>query len=189
MSGVVSRRVLAALIMSTAFAAPAFAEGYKVIDRIKLPDGGWDYITSDADRGLVYRTRTDGADVIDVKTGKVSQLKNTGNGHMVVVVEGTTLGVLPLRMPAKTIRIIDTAADKVVADVPGGEGPDGAAYDPFSKHVFVANHNGGTVTEVDPSAARASRRSRSARRASSNFPPPTVPDTSSSISRSRASSA
>jgi DNA-binding beta-propeller fold protein YncE len=41
-------------------------------------------------------------------------------------------------------------ADKIVADVPGGEGPDGAVYDPFSKHVFVANHNGGTVTEVDP---------------------------------------
>jgi hypothetical protein len=34
--------------------------------------------------------------------------------------------------------------------VPGGEAPDGAVYDPFSKHVFVANHNGGAVTEVDP---------------------------------------
>ena len=37
---------------------------------------------------------------------------------------------------------------------PGGEGPDGATYDPFSKHVFVANHNGGDVTEVDPVAGK-----------------------------------
>ena len=110
MSRVMSRSVMAALAVSAAFAAPAFAEGYKVIDRIKLPDGGWDYITSDAARGLIYRTRTDGADVIDVKTGKVSQLANTGNGHMVVVVAGTTLGVLPLRQPVQIRRLGDRIA-------------------------------------------------------------------------------
>jgi len=145
-----TRMLVAALALSAALAAPALAEGYKVVDRIKMPDGGWDYIVSDPDHGRIYRTRTDGADVIDVKTGKVSALANTGNGHMVVVVPGTTLGVLPLRVPAKTIRIFDIATDKVVADVPGGEAPDGATYDPFSKHVFVINHNSSDVTEVDP---------------------------------------
>ena len=145
-----SRSMIAALVLSAAFAAPAFAEGYKVVDRIKLPDGGWDYIVSDPDHGRIIRTRNDGADLIDVKTGKVSTLKNNGNGHMIVPVPGSALGVIPLRMPEKTIRIMDAVADKIVADVPGGEAPDGAVYDPFSKHVFVANHNGGTVTEVDP---------------------------------------
>jgi DNA-binding beta-propeller fold protein YncE len=149
-----TRMLVAALALSAALAAPALAEGYKVVDRIKMPDGGWDYIVSDPDHGRIYRTRTDGADVIDVKTGKVSALANTGNGHMVVVVPGTTLGVLPLRVPAKTIRIFDIATDKVVADVPGGEGPDGATYDPFSKHVFVINHNSSDVTEVDPVAGK-----------------------------------
>jgi DNA-binding beta-propeller fold protein YncE len=129
---------------------PAFAAEYKVVDRIKLPDGGWDYVVSDPEHGRIIRTRTDGADLIDVKTGKVTTLKNNGNGHMIVPVPGTALGVIPLRMPEKMIRIMDTMADKIVADVPGGEGPDGAVYDPFSKHVFVANHNGGTATEVDP---------------------------------------
>jgi YVTN family beta-propeller protein len=149
-----SRTLVTALALSAALATPALAAEYKIVDRISLPDGGWDYITSDPEHGRIYRTRTDGADVIDVKTGKVSQLKNTGNGHMVVPVPGTTLGVLPLRTPAKTIRIIDTATDKVVADVPGGEAPDGAAYDPFSKHVFVINHNGGDATEVDAVAGK-----------------------------------
>jgi hypothetical protein len=147
---VMNRRILAALAFTVATAVPAVAAEYKVVDRIKLPDGGWDYIVSDPEHGRIIRTRTDGADLIDVKTGKVATLKNTGNGHMIVPVPGTNLGVLPLRMPAMTNRIIDVAADKVVADVPGGDAPDGAAYDPFSKHVFVANHNGGTVTEVDP---------------------------------------
>ena len=147
-----TRMLFAALALSAAFAAPALAADptYKVVDRIKLPDGGWDYIVSDAEHGRIIRTRTDGADLIDVKTGKVTTLKNNGNGHMIVPVPGTALGVIPLRMPEKMIRIMDTMADKIVADVPGGEAPDGAVYDPFSKHVFVANHNGGTVTEVDP---------------------------------------
>lgn len=150
-----SRTTLAALLLTAAAAMPASAAEYKLVDQIKLPDGGWDYIVSDPEHGHIIRTRTDGADLIDVKTGKVSALKNTGNGHMIVPVPGTTLGVLPLRMPEKTARIFDMAADKVVADVPAGEAPDGAAYDPFSKHVFVANHNGGDVTEVDPAAGKA----------------------------------
>src|ERR1700751_5509976 len=140
-----SRTTLAALLLTVAAAMPASAAEYKVVDKIMLPDGGWDYIVSDPGHGHIIRTRTDGADLIDVKTGKVSALKNTGNGHMIVPVPGTNLCVLPLRMPAMTNRIMDVAADKVVADVPGGDGPDGAVYDPFSKHVFVANHNGGTV--------------------------------------------
>ena len=149
-----SRTTLAALFLTAAAAMPASAAEYKLVDQIKLPDGGWDYIVSDPEHGRIIRTRTDGADLIDAKTGKVSTLKNTGNGHMIVPVPGTNLGVLPLRMPEKTNRIIDVAADKVVADVPGGEAPDGAVYDPFSKHVFVANHNGGDVTEVDPVAVK-----------------------------------
>ena len=148
------RVALTALALSAAFAVPASAAEYKIVDRIKLPDGGWDYIVSDAEHGRISRTRTDGADLIDVKTGKVTTLKNNGNGHMIVPVPGTALGVIPLRMPEKTIRIMDTMADKIVADVPGGEAPDGAVYDPFSKHVFVANHNGGDVTEVDPVAGK-----------------------------------
>jgi DNA-binding beta-propeller fold protein YncE len=151
---VMNRTTLAALLLTVATAVPAFAAEYKVVDRIKLPDGGWDYVVSDAEHGRIIRTRTDGADLIDVKTGKVTTLKTNGNGHMIVPVPGTALGVIPLRMPEKTIRIMDTMADKIVADVPGGEAPDGAIYDPFSKHVFVGNHNGGTVTEVDPAGGK-----------------------------------
>src|ERR1700746_2798585 len=107
---VMNRTTLAALLLTAATAVPAFAADYKVVDHIKLPDGGWDYIVSDAEHGRIIRTRTDGADLIDIKTGKVTTLKNNGNGHMIVPVPGTTLGVIPLRMPEKMIRIMDTMA-------------------------------------------------------------------------------
>jgi hypothetical protein len=156
-----SRILVAALAVSAALATPALvtpalADGYKIIERFKMPDGGWDYASSDPAKGRIYWARNEGfTDIIDVKTGKLSQLKNTGNGHLAVPVAGTTLVVLPLRDPPKMIRILDTATDKIVADVAGGETPDGATYDPFSKHVFVADRNASEVTEVDAQAGKA----------------------------------
>ena len=151
------RTVLAALAVSAVVAVPAWAAEYKIVDRFKMPDGGWDYASSDPEKGRIYWSRNEGVtDIIDVKTGKLSQLKNTGNAHLAVPVAGTDLVVLPLRMPAKTIRILDAVADKIVADVGGGETPDGATYDPFSKHVFVADRDPSEVTEVDAQAGKSS---------------------------------
>jgi DNA-binding beta-propeller fold protein YncE len=152
-----TRVQVAALALSVVLASPAFAAdtNYKIVDRIKMPDGYWDYGASDADHGRVLWTRDEVIDVIDVKTGKISQLRNSGSGHVAVPVAGTTLMVLPLRAPPKTARIFDAATEKVVADVPAGEFPDGATYDPFSKHVFVADRNSSELTEIDAQAGKA----------------------------------
>ena len=146
---------LGAIILSLAVpvAALAAAPDYKVVERIKIPDGGFDYVTFDSATGRVYIARTDFTTVIDAKTGATSQLKSASHGHMVVPVAGTTLGVLP--QGAGTVLIADTSKDVAVATIPGGMGPDGATYDPFSKFVFVMNHRGGDATVIDPIAGKA----------------------------------
>lgn len=150
------KSILAVLTLSVALATPVMASGvhYKIADKFKMPNGSWDYGSSDLAKGVVYFVSGDHTDVIDTKTHKVSTLKSTGNGHMAVVVEGTSLIVVPLRSPKNTIRIVDTATDAVVADLPGGNSPDSAVYDSFSKHVFVVNHRGSTLTEIDPIAKK-----------------------------------
>jgi DNA-binding beta-propeller fold protein YncE len=132
---------------------PALAAdpSYKTVERFQMPDGYWDYATSDPSKSRIYWARSNFTDMIDVKTNTLSQLKSAG-GHMAVPVPGTTLVVLPLRSPAKTVRIVDTATDKAVGELPAGDAPDGATYDSFSKHVFVVNHNSSNVTEIDPLA-------------------------------------
>jgi DNA-binding beta-propeller fold protein YncE len=50
------------------------------------------------------------------------------------------------------VRIVDMASDKMLADIPAGQNPDGAVYDSFSKSVFVMNHDSGEATMVDPIA-------------------------------------
>jgi len=152
-----TRLSLSAALLSLPLIAPALAAdpSYKIVDRIKMPNGYWDYGAADPSKGLIYWSRTDSADVIDAKTGKLSQLKSAGNAHLALPVPGTTLLVLPLRSPPKTVRIVDAATDKAVSEIPVGDQPDGMAYDPFSKHVFVVNHSGSDVTEIDPVAGKA----------------------------------
>src|SRR5258705_8974626 len=141
--------LVSALLSSAAFAA---SPSYKIVDRIKVPDGGFDYATFDPATRHVLMARTDFTTVIDVKTGKVSQLASAARAHMAVPIPGTTLIAMPQR--EGEIRIVDMATDKVLADVPGGKNADGAAYDPSSKLFFSMDNDRGESTVVDPLAAR-----------------------------------
>jgi len=142
------------LVLSVALTTPAFAAepAYKIVDRIKVPDGGFDYATYDPATGHILMARPDFTTVIDTKTGKLSQLSSAARGHMALPIPGTTLIVLPQRQG--TIRIADAAADKVLADLPGGKNPDGATYDPVTKYVFVMNRESAEATVVDPVARK-----------------------------------
>lgn len=132
---------------SIANAATAPAPNYKIVDRIKVPDGGFDYANFDPATNRIYMPRADITTVIDVKTTQVSQLKNAARGHIFLPIPGTTLAVLTQR--TGTVRIYDIVKDAVVADIPAGKNPDGAVYDPFSKLVFAMNHDSGNATVVD----------------------------------------
>jgi YVTN family beta-propeller protein len=149
------RIALAVSLMAIAFASqPRAAEqvNYKILDRIKVPDGAFDYANYDPRTGNIYMARQDVTTVIDPKTGKVSELKNAVRGHMALPLPGTNLILLPQRQG--TIRIVDTSNDSTVADLLAGKNPDGAAYDTFSKLVFVMNHDGGDSTVVDPTTRK-----------------------------------
>jgi DNA-binding beta-propeller fold protein YncE len=69
---------------------------------------------------------------------------------MAMPIPGTNLLLPP--QGKGTITVVDGKTDKSVAELPGGKGPAGAAYDPFSRMVFVMNHNGGDARVVDPVA-------------------------------------
>jgi hypothetical protein len=144
-----------ALILSVAFSASALAAAatnYKITDRIKVQDGGFDYATFDAANGRVLMARPDLTTVIDVKTGKVSELKSAVRGHIAMPIPGSPLLIVTQR--AGNVLIVDGSTDKVVATLKGGKNPDGATYDPSSKLVFAMNHDGGNSTVIDPVAKK-----------------------------------
>src|SRR5262249_48388829 len=109
----------------------ANAPNYRIVERIKVPDGGFDYATFDPSTNRIYMARTDFTTVIDVKTNTVSQLKSGVRGHIFLPIPGTGLAALTQR--TGTVRLVDIAKDAPLADIPAGKNPDGAVYDPFSK--------------------------------------------------------
>jgi YVTN family beta-propeller protein len=139
--------VLSAALLPVA-AADAADPGYKLINRVKVPDGGFDYGTFDPVAHRVYFARADSTTAIDPASGAVTRLASASGGHMALPIPGTHLLLLPQRQGK--IRLVDAVTDMVVADLPAGMNPDGAVYDPLSKLVFVMNHGSGESTVVDP---------------------------------------
>ncbi len=140
--------VLLSAVSALASPSGAFATDYKVVDRIKVPDGGFDYATFNPATNQVYMPRGAFTTVIDVKTNKVSQLASAAGDHIALPVPGTSLLVLTQRQG--TIRIVDAVKDTIVADLTGGKNPNSAAYDPISKTVVVFNKESGDAAVVDP---------------------------------------
>jgi hypothetical protein len=65
--------------------------------------------------------RGDFTTIIDVKTGRVSQLTSGASDHIALPIPGTSLLILTQRRGI--IRIADAAKDMVVADLLGGKNP------------------------------------------------------------------
>lgn len=65
----VRTELLAGAMLCTLLAGAAFAAdaNYKIVQRIKVPDGGFDYATFDSATGRVLMARTDFTTVIDVR--------------------------------------------------------------------------------------------------------------------------
>ena len=118
----------------------ACAGDYKIIDRIKLPDGAFDYATFDPASGRVFMPRGSFTNVIDVKTNEVKEIPGASD-HIALPVPGTDLVVLTHRQG--TIRIWDTKQNAEVAALSGFKNPNSAVYDPVSKLVLVLNKEGG----------------------------------------------
>jgi DNA-binding beta-propeller fold protein YncE len=136
--------------LATAAAPSLAADGYSLTERFKGPDGGFDYISFDPVRRHVYVGRTDGVTALDLATGTVtSRLAPAQHAH----------AVLPLRDGAELLvtdagtnlaHLVDAESGKLIADIPTGQKPDGAAFDPASGLALVMNGRSGDVTLIDP---------------------------------------
>jgi DNA-binding beta-propeller fold protein YncE len=140
--------LLSSAIASAVFSFAAIAADYKIIDRIKVPDGAFDYATFDAATGRIYMPRGAFTTVIDVKSGKATRFESGVSDHIALPVPGTDLLVLTQRRGI--IRIADKETGMVLADLFGGKNPNSAAYDPVTKMVFVMNKDSGDASILDP---------------------------------------
>lgn len=144
--------LFATALAATAVAAPS----YTLTDHLKMVDGGWDYTSFDPVHGKVFVSRSGGVTVVDVATKSLSTLTISGAGrmHESLPLDGGKL-LLVTDGTASVAHLIDAATGASVADIPVGQKPDAAVFDPASGLALVMNGHSGDVTLIDPSARKA----------------------------------
>jgi DNA-binding beta-propeller fold protein YncE len=151
-----STAVLAAALL---FGAPAafHAQAYHVIRQTLLGgQGGWDYVTVDADAHRIYIPRGTHVQVLDEATHKVvADIPGMNGIHGVAVVPAANRGFVTGNDPKGVIYVFDLKTDQVTSRIAtGDEDCDGIFYDPATKRIYVQNGDSMTSTVIDPVAAK-----------------------------------
>ncbi|HEY2661844.1 MAG TPA: hypothetical protein VGI79_19140 [Caulobacteraceae bacterium] len=138
------------LIAATGLAASAHAApGYAVVDRIAIPDGGFDYASFDSVHRRLYVSRADGVTAIDVDSKAVTgKLAGAGRTHESLVLDGGAT-LLVTDSTSNSAHLIDAMSGKALGEIPAGKKPDAAVLDPATGLAVIMNGASGDLTLVD----------------------------------------
>ena len=134
------------LIGLSAFAA----EGYKVINKIKVGgSGGWDYIALDETNRRLYATHSNVVDVIDPDAGKVvGQIPQLHGVHGVAIAADLNKGFIS-NGQSDSVTAFNLKTLEKMGEPAAGKNPDAICYEPKTKRIFAMNHTGNSATVID----------------------------------------
>ena len=133
----------------TAAAAQDSAPAFEILDRISGPDGGWDYATIDERTHRLFLGRDPGVLSLELANRQITPVLVPGAGVHGAFPVGDSGIALSTNGDKNSVTLFETNTGKVVAELPVGNMPDAAAFEPKSSLMAVMNHRGGTVSLVD----------------------------------------
>lgn len=145
---------IAALI--AVFAALALAaSGYHVVTTYKVGgDGGWDYLTADADARRLYISRGTHVMVLDADSGKsVGDIADTQGVHGIALAAELGRGFTSNGREG-TVSIFDIKTLVTISKVKVGDNPDAILYDPATKRVFTFNGRSEDSSAIDAASGK-----------------------------------
>jgi YVTN family beta-propeller protein len=127
------------------------ASEYKPVEKIKVEgDGGWDYITSDDESGMVYISHGTIVQVLDTKTGTIkATIPDTKGVHGITVARDLNKGFISNGKDT-SVTVFDLKTFATITKIKvTGKNPDAILYDPFSHLVFAYNGRSSNATVID----------------------------------------
>ena len=123
---------------------------YKVEARWKIGgEGGWDYLTTDAQAHLLYLTHGPRVEIVDTRSGKaVGSITGLQGTHGVALDDEGKYGYISDGR-GNVVVVFDRHTFKTVASIPAGTNPDGIAYEPVTKTVWAFNGRSSDATVID----------------------------------------
>ncbi|HTT24471.1 MAG TPA: hypothetical protein VMG82_36470 [Candidatus Sulfotelmatobacter sp.] len=147
--------LVTALVPSLATLAWA-AAGYHVAQTYKIGgEGGWDYLTADANARRLYISRGTHVIVLDLDSGKtVGDIPDTQGVHGIALAPDLGRGFTSNGREG-TVTIFDLQTLKPIGEkVKVGDNPDAILYDPATKRVFTFNGRSQDATAIDASSGK-----------------------------------
>ena len=140
---------MAALLLA-AVALAAAGPGYHIVATYKLGgDGGWDYLTVDAEARHLYISRATHVMVVDADNGKVvGDIPDTPGVHGIALAPERERGFISNGREG-TVTIFHTKTLGTISKVKVGDNPDAILYDPATKRVFTFNGRSQDSTAID----------------------------------------
>jgi DNA-binding beta-propeller fold protein YncE len=134
------------LIIAAAFAA----EGYKVINKIKVGgSGGWDYVTMDNAGRRIYASHGGNVEIIDVDAGKVvGQITQLHGVHGIAVAPELGKGFIS-NGQSNSVTVFDLKTLAKTGEPATGQNPDAICYEPKTKRIFTFNGRSNDSTAID----------------------------------------
>ena len=125
---------------------------YKIARHIALEgDGFWDYLTVDEPSQRLFVSHGTQVQVVDLLTGKqVGAIPDLKGAHGIALAPEANKGFITNGRDT-SVTVFDLKTLAVLGKIKAtGANPDAILYDPFSRHIFTFNHNGGNATVIDP---------------------------------------
>jgi len=123
---------------------------YHVAREIRLGgDGGWDYLTLDADARRLYISRSTRVDIIDPDSGKVvGTVPDTPGVHGVALAKELGKGYTSNGRDG-TVTAFDLDTLRKRGRIAAGTNPDAILFEPATQRVFAFNGGSHDVTVID----------------------------------------
>ncbi len=127
------------------------ASGYRLAKKVPLGgEGGWDYLTFDAQGRRVFISRGTHTLVVDADGKKVGDIPNTQGVHGIALAQEFNHGFTS-NGRANTVTMFELDSLKTIREVPvNGQNPDAILYDSGSHRVFTFNGRSHDASAIDP---------------------------------------
>ena len=154
---------LAATLLALVFYAslPAGAQSsWSVLKTFHIGgEGGWDYVTVDAQSHRLFITRTTHTMVLDTKSGSVlGDVPGQKTAHGVAIVPTLNRGFITDGAGTGAIIVFDLKTYAVLGRIPTMPDSDGIIYDPAMKKVLAVSGDGNALMtfspDIDPNAGK-----------------------------------
>jgi DNA-binding beta-propeller fold protein YncE len=148
---------LFAMCAASAVGTPARSLPLTQIARILLsgPPVRFDYESFDPSTGWLWISHMDADQLLAFDTKRLRIVKTIAVPGVHGVIAVPALGrVYASATNNGAVLTIDSHTGKVLASAPAGQYPDGLAFDPVQRHVFISDESGGVETVIDSAGRR-----------------------------------